>query len=462
MKIRTRLTLLLVAAASIIFGLSAFLMVQLLERNLYTTLDNSLTNRAHSLTLTLTEIEHGVLTRPIPLDHPLTLGGTRIVPLVQLISKDNRVVASFPTGITSPLLPASTVSLATHHDIYLNATPKGFSGEYRFLLEPSSIEANRTLVIGRPIGADAQTIGRLTEFLWMGWILIMLLAALAGNLISRKALAPIEHIRLQAEAVDAEAESITLDIPNTGDEVEALGKTMNALLVRLHKVFSEQRTFLSNAAHELRTPLGSLLLELELADQESRSKEELLGAIKGALTTTQAISKLNDNLFLLAVLDERGEYITQESVDLVDLAYQSVSIREDLAQKKNASIEVSGISSAVIKANPMQIMLAIGNLLDNAIRHSPPQGKVIVTIESVNEGFRISVSDQGEGFPPEFLPIAFDRFSRPDNARNRKDGGAGLGLAMVKAITEAHGGKTEIASGNGKATTVSIWLPGTK
>ena len=144
----------------------------------------------------------------------------------------------------------------------------------------------------------------------------------------------LEHIRLQAEAVDAEAESIILDIPNTGDEVEALGKTMNALLVRLHKVFSEQRTFLSNAAHELRTPLGSLLLELELADQESRSKEELLGAIKGALTTTQAISKLNDNLFLLAVLDERGEYITQESVDLVDLAYQSVSTREDLAQKK--------------------------------------------------------------------------------------------------------------------------------
>jgi signal transduction histidine kinase len=201
-------------------------------------------------------------------------------------------------------------------------------------------------------------------------------------------------------------------------------------------------------------------LELERADQESRSKEELLGAIKGALTTTQAISKLTENLFLLAVLDERGENAARESVDLVDLVYQSVSIREDLAQKKSVSIEVLGLSSAVIKANPMQIMFAIGNLLDNAIRHSPPQDKVIVTIEIVNDEFRISVSDQGEGFPPEFLPIAFDRFSRPDNARNRKDGGAGLGLAMVKAITEAHGGKADIASGNGIATTVSIWLPG--
>ncbi len=459
MKIRTRLTLLLVTAASIIFGLSAFLMVQLLERNLYTTLDNSLTNRAHSLTLTLTEIEHGVYTRPILLDHPPTLGGTRIIPLVQLIGKGNRVVASFPTGNTSPLLPASTVSQGTHHDIFLNATPKGFSGEYRFLLEPSSIEANKTLVIGRPIGADAQTIGRLKEFLWMGWILIMLLAALAGNLISRKALAPIEHIRLQAEAVEAEAESITLDIPNTGDEVEALGKTMNALLLRLHKVFSEQLTFLSNAAHELRTPLGSLLLELELADQESRSKEELLRAIKGALTTTQAISKLTDNLFLLAVLDERGENAARESVDLVDLVYQSVSIREDIAQQASVSIEVLGPSSAVIFANPMQIMLAIGNLLDNAIRHSPPQDKVIVAIEIVNNEFRISVSDQGEGFPPGFLPIAFDRFSRPDNARNRNDGGAGLGLAMVKAISEAHGGRADIASENGGTTTVNIWLP---
>ncbi len=460
MKIRTRLTLLLVVATSIIFGVSAFLMVQLLTRNLYANLDKSLTNRVHFLTKTLTEVEHGVSTRPTPLDHPLTLGGTRIIPLVQLVSKKNRVVASFPTGSSSPLLPSSTISQAADHVVFLNATPKGYSGEYRFLLEPSSLEANRTLVIARPMGADAETIGRLKEFLWLGWLLIMLLAALAGNILSKKALAPIEHIRQQAESIEAGAESIELEIPNTADEVEALGKTMNALLLRLHKVFSEQRTFLSNAAHELRTPLGSLLLELELADQASRSKEELTQAVKGALSTTQAIAKLTDNLFLLAVLDERGGDTVRESVDLVEIVYQTASMREDLARKKSVTIDVLGLEHAKVRADPMQILIATGNLLDNAIRHSPPQTKVVVSVETIDRQFRISVTDQGEGFPQEFLPVAFDRFSRPDNARNRKDGGAGLGLAMVKAITEAHGGRAEIASGISPPTTVSIWIPG--
>lgn len=459
MKIRTRLTLLLVVATSIIFGVSAFLMVQLLTRNLYATLDKSLVNRVHFLTTTLTEKEHGVSTRPTPLDRPLTLGGTRIIPLVQLVSNQNRVVASFPTGSSTPLLPSTTVSQAARHAVFLNATPKGYSGEYRFLLEPSSLEPNRILVIARPMGADAETIGRLKEFLWLGWLLIMLLAAFAGNILSRKALAPIEHIRQQAESIDAGTENIELEIPNTADEVEALGKTMNALLLRLHKVFSEQRTFLSNAAHELRTPLGSLLLELELADQASRTKEDLAEAVKGALSTTQAIAKLTDDLFLLAVLDERGGDTVRESVDLVEIVYQSASMREDLAHKKGITIDVLGLDHAAAKVDPMQIQFAIGNLLDNAIRHSPPQARVAVSVEAVDDKFRISVTDQGEGFPQDFLPVAFDRFSRPDNARNRKDGGAGLGLAMVKAIAEAHRGNVEIASGISPPTTVIISIP---
>ncbi len=459
MKIRTRLAIVFAAVASILFGLSGFLVIRLLQSNLYTTIDRSLVNRAPFLDHRLSLASRGFPQPFGPSNRPITLNGSRVVPVAQLLNGKGQVIGSFGSDKKQPLLAASQIGSHGTGTIFFTATPVGIQGDYRFLVEPSPLGGGDTLVIARPISSDIQTISRVTEYFWIGWLLVTLLAGAGSYLLGRRALAPVEQIRKQAEAVDVEAETFALKLPNTGDEIEALGRTMNELLAKLHNSISDQRAFLSNASHELRTPLASLLLELELASFPGRNSEELSRSVGRALETARQMSRLTDDLFLLAVLDEQRRNSAFSVVDVSEVALDAIKLREDLAARSGVQLAFSSSGKATALVDVPQIRLAIGNLIDNAVRHSPYHAEVSISVREVNKSVVIAVTDSGPGFPPEFIPFAFERFSRPDAARDRSGGGAGLGLALVQAVVEAHAGTVEITDSSRLGATVSISLP---
>jgi hypothetical protein len=294
---------------------------------------------------------------------------------------------------------------------------------------------------------------------------LTLLAGIAAYLLARAALAPVERMRQQAAVISERDSAVRLTVPDSGDEIASLGATINGLLDRMHIAIEKQRTFASDAGHELRTPLSILLVELELAQRKGRSPEELRRSIDAAHQEVERLSRLVEDMLLLARSDDErlsGAVLSEES-DIgevvgsainglrvnavnrsVELAYETnfdtLTQRGDVEQLGSLDPRV-GLPVALI--SPIQLRRVLDNLLANAIDHAPAGSTVTVRANLMANDVVFEVEDLGPGFPPEYLPLAFDRFRRPDAARSRSEGGVGLGLAIVKQIVETHGGSVE-------------------
>ncbi len=265
-----------------------------------------------------------------------------------------------------------------------------------------------------------------------------------------------------------------LRVPRTSDEIASLAVTTNRLLDRLQEALSRQRGFVADAGHELRTPLTALKAELELAARPGKSHDALAAAIAAAAGDTDRLIRLAEDLLLLTRADDGTAVVAPEHVDVPELV--SSSARRFAAQADARGVAISVRTrqeqdqELTAVADPDRLRQALGNLIDNAIRHSPDRGVVEVTSEvrevPGNGGRRrtppvltIEVRDHGPGFPAEFLPHAFERFRRADPARDRADGGAGLGLAIVASIAAAHGGGAVADNHPAGGARVRIELP---
>jgi two-component system OmpR family sensor kinase len=228
--------------------------------------------------------------------------------------------------------------------------------------------------------------------------------------------------------------------------VRRLGETLNEMLERLDEGLARERRFVADAGHELRTPLALLRTELELALRRERSPEELAAAIRSA---TEEVDRLIRLAEALLVLDRAaGAPLRLEHLDareLLDAVARRFAARADAAGR---AIEVAGGGS--LEGDRDRLEQALGSLVDNALTHG--EGTVRLAAERADGEITLRVDDDGRGFPDEFLPRAFERFSRADEART--SGGAGLGLTIVDAVARAHGGRAA-ASG----ATVTLVLP---
>jgi len=248
-------------------------------------------------------------------------------------------------------------------------------------------------------------------------------------------------------------------VPGTHDEIAALAGTMNDLLRRLRRALARQRAFVADASHELRTPFAVLHGELELAGRPGRSKEELSAAVASAAEEASRLTRITDDLLLLAKGDENKLSLQVARTDVTSLLARS-------AERAGARAEAAGVTcrveagaglTAIVDAG--RIRQAVDNLVDNALRFAPPGTQVVIRAEIAGGSLVIEVSDCGPGFPAEFLPHAFERFRRPDQGRARSAGGAGLGLAIVHAIASAHGGTAVAANRPEGGATVRLEVP---
>ncbi|HET6793599.1 MAG TPA: HAMP domain-containing sensor histidine kinase, partial [Acidimicrobiales bacterium] len=243
------------------------------------------------------------------------------------------------------------------------------------------------------------------------------------------------------------------------DELASLGSTLNDLLERLRGALSNQRSFVTAAGHELRTPLANLRLELELAARPGRSRQELAAAVQGAAAEVDRLSRLAEDLLLLAHRDEAGVKLFRSPCDVAAVASASVESFAPEARRRGVVLSLDAPAPVEAEVDEARLRQVIDNLADNALRYGSDGGRVTVAVRAEDGEAVVEVGDTGPGFPEDYLPVAFERFTRPDGGRGRADGGTGLGLAIVRAIVDAHGGTVTAANGGGGGAVVTVRLP---
>lgn len=303
------------------------------------------------------------------------------------------------------------------------------------------------------------TLSQVARELAIGGVVFVAVAALGAYWLARAALSPVERLRRQVAAVSGRDGQSAVEVPRTRDEIAALAGTMNELLGRLQGALARQRAFVADASHELRTPLAVLRGELELAARPGRGRDELAAAVRSAAAEAERLSRLIDDLLLLARSDEDRPSLRPETTDVGKLLARSAGIAASRLATAGVSCRVETQDAMLAVVDGDRIRQAVDNLLDNALRFAPRGSAIVLSATADGSDLGIQVRDDGPGFPSSFLPHAFERFRRPDTGRSRDDGGAGLGLAIVRAIAAAHGGTATAANKLGGGAIVSLRLP---
>ncbi len=372
----------------------------------------------------------------------------------QLVRPGGEVVASSLAPEVGAALDAEALRRARSDPVTEELAIAGVDGEARVTAAPADGPAGELLVVAGISTEDrADALAGILGAFAIGGPLALLLAAGLGYLLAARSLAPVEAIRRRAGEITLRHSGERLPLPAADDEIRRLGETLNTMLNRIEGSLERERVFVADAAHELRTPLAVLRAELELALRPDRTPGEMRAALDSAAEEARRLSRLAEDLLVIARSDEGGLPIKREKVDLQPLLERVATRLEPAAVEAGRTIRVESATGLRADLDTMRIEQALGNLLDNALRHG--EGEVLIAGGAQGESVFVEVSDDGPGFPPGFEAGAFERFSRADQART--EGGSGLGLAIVRAIAEAHGGSAGIGGGGG--TTVRIELP---
>jgi signal transduction histidine kinase len=321
-----------------------------------------------------------------------------------------------------------------------------------FIVVREGVKNSRlTVVVGHEIEDGLKTVASARWLLLIAGPLLVALVAWGAWVLTGRALAPVTRIRAEVEDIEASRLHQRLEVPETGDEIAQLASTMNHMLDRLDAASRAQRQFVSNASHELRSPLATIRQHAEVAALHpgTVSAQELTTVV---LAEGERLQALVDALLLLARLDE-GVMPAVQLLDFDDIVLEEAR----RARAGDVVVDGSAISAARIRADPRLLRHAVRNLVDNAVRHA--RSRVRVSLEASAAGARLIVDDDGHGVPVIHRAQVFDRFVRLDEGRARDEGGAGLGLAIVRGIIEAHGGRVEVDDAPGGGARFVVTLP---
>jgi heavy metal sensor kinase len=419
-----------------------------LDSQLSASLDRSLRLRANDL---------GILVRG-PGVGLATASGTPFVEqgeaFAQLLDARGHVLDATRPLRSRPLLTADELRAARREATFANReSVPGLDEPSRLLATPVVRRGQRlVLVVGATRGDADETLSSLRNVLLIAGPIALALASLVGYLLAGLSLRPVESMRRRAAAISAETPGQRLPVPRTGDEVERLGETLNAMLARLEAAMERERDFVADAGHELRTPLALLRTELELALRHGDSVEELREAVRRSSGEVDRLGQLAEDLLLIARADRGKLPLQLEPLDPSELLSSVATRFEWRAQDTGRPLRAAASSGFRVVGDRLRLEQALANLVDNALRHGG--GEVRLAAASTDGVVELHVTDDGAGFPPDFLSHAFERFTRPDGART--GAGSGLGLAIVRMIAEAHGGSAHVE--NHDRGGADVWL----
>lgn len=299
---------------------------------------------------------------------------------------------------------------------------------------------------------------------WLvGCGLTMLVSGAAASwFLSRQWLRSVTALEETARTISAgDLGRRRLFAPSDDAELAALAASFNHLLDRLESAHTAQQRFTADASHELRTPLTVLRGEIEVALRKPRGAEEYRDVLISNKEEIERLSRLTENMLALAHVDV-GDAITQrELVNVSEVSSTVTAKLQSLASEKQITLHHEDSTTEPLSVHGDRIALEriMQNLIENAVRYSPAGENVTVRVSKHERHIQIEVIDTGGGIAPEHLPHLFERFYRVDKARSRAHGGSGLGLSIVKALVEAHGGSVSVASEVGRGSTFTVRLP---
>jgi two-component system OmpR family sensor kinase len=466
--LRARLCVAFTLMAAVVTLGGSLLFIGVAHRGLATNLDNTLVGRAQTISGALDGVAAPKL--PDPLLDASTRGIAEATADTFAVVRQPDGVIRTATGAPAPSIELPAVFNTMRGGKLLKTTIKVGGEPYRIAaLGVQRKDGVWLAIAGASRHASEQTIHDLQNALLVAGPFLVLLVAGGAWALAGAALRPVERMRRDAAAAAGTGRE-RLAVPQTGDELARLAVTLNELLERLGASLGRQQDLVADAGHELRTPLAILRTELELASRPGRSHEELADAVEHAAIEVDRLSQLAEDLLFLARADGQGALVRPKPTDVSGVVAAAARSARAAADTSGVVLETEVEPTLTAVMDAAAVRRAIDNLLSNAIEYAPmgssPAGEgaaVHLTCSVTAGGSRlmISVTDTGPGFPDEFLPHAFDRFRRADPARTHTYGqrGAGLGLAVVREIAEAHGGTAEARNLPGGGARVSLTIP---
>ena len=321
-------------------------------------------------------------------------------------------------------------------------------------------QSHPVLVVSRSMGEVLASMATIRLLLVLLTALVVVTATLLAYRQTGRVLEPVRSIASMARSISEHDLHRRVDISVPPDELGELVATFNAMLARLDDSFEGLRRFTADASHELRTPLALMRTELDGALARKREPAEYRRVLLEVQQEVERMSRLVDRLLMLARFDAGALRPAIASVDVADMLYEAAARWRSEAHRKSVRIEVKAPETGHANADPDLLRRVLDNLLDNAVRHTPEGGTVRIAAEPEGDGWRLDVHDGGPGVPAEARPLLFQRFARPDGPRERRNGGAGLGLALSQAIAEAHGGSLVLVENGSFGALFRLSLPG--
>jgi two-component system OmpR family sensor kinase len=315
------------------------------------------------------------------------------------------------------------------------------------------------LVVSRSVGELQSALNQTILFLAVLSALVVLAGTLLAHRLAGNILEPVRRIASTARSLSQHDLNRRVEVDVPPDELGELVETFNGMLARLEASFESLRRFTADASHELRSPLALMRSELEGTLARARTPAEYQRVLRGLEAEVEHMARMVDQLLMLARADAGALRPAETNLDVADFLHETAARWRPIAETRHVRVDVDAPDSGSVWGDPDLLRRVMDNLIDNATRHTPEGSAVQLVGAPTARGWNIDVRDQGPGVPAAARSVLFERFVRADGARARDTAGAGLGLALSRAIAESHGGSLQLLDQNGSGATFRLFLP---
>jgi signal transduction histidine kinase len=420
LSVRWRITLVAAGLFAVALGLASFVLVREVRSNL---VDSIRSSDEEQLAALAAQLEEGIPDQ-VHLPQPPPRGYPPIKIRDVVTGRDYYVV-------NNQIVPAEDLSRAQR--AYERQIREAQNLQTQQIVK--SAQGQVQLVSQRSLAEVDDTINSITDALLIGFPALVLLVGLLAWYLAGRALRPVEAIRSEAASITGTTIHRRVPVPESGDEVSRLAVTMNEMLDRLEDAATRQRRFVSDASHELRSPVASIRTQLEVALRRP-DRDDWAVIAQRVLAEDERLEQAVADLVELARLDEADATTDFVEVDVDEIVF------EECARERAVPVDTTRVSGGRVLGRRDALARVVRNLIDNAARHA--ESNVVVSLNDADGTVELVVADDGPGIPPEDRERVFERFTRLDEGRARDAGGMGLGLAVVKSTVERHRGTVEI------------------